>query len=166
MSEIDWNVMLRKIEREYDGLPPEPSPADLRAQKAAALRAHAEQRVALFGAWARMLLVAALAASLYWWPNAHACGLDLATFLSAVTMVVVGGLWVSAFTFRHRLAATHTFAVALFVAGLALMSVEALPRWGYATFRGVPVGEGWRCRVPVSGTREAVSADPAVAMGS
>ena len=145
MSEIDWNVMLRRIEREYDGLPPEPSPADLRAQKAAAARAREEQRVAGIGAWLRMLLVAALAASLYWWPNAHACGLDLATFLSAETMVVVGALWVASFTFQHRLAITHTIAVALLVAGLALVAVQLLPRTGYATFAAVRVDGGWRC---------------------
>ena len=38
MSEIDWNVELRKIEREYDGLPPEPSANALRARRAAELR--------------------------------------------------------------------------------------------------------------------------------
>ena len=147
MSEIDWNVMLRRIEREYDGLPPEPSSADLRAQKAAVLRARQEQRVAGVGAWVRMLLVGALAASLYWWPNAHACGLDLATFLSAETMVVVGALWVASFTFRHHLAITHAFAVALLVAGLALVAVQVLPRAGYATFAGVRADGGWRCTV-------------------
>ena len=152
MSEIDWNVMLRRIEREYDGLPPETVPAGVRAQRAAALRAREEQRVAGLGAWLRMLLVAALAASLYWWPNAHACGLDLATFLSAETMVVVGALWVASFTFQHRLAITHTIAVALLVAGLALVAVQVLPRAGYATFAGVGVGEGWRC-VAVGGGR-------------
>ena len=139
MSEIDWNVMLRRIEREYDGLPPEPSPADLRAQKAAAARAREAQRAAAVGAWLRMLLVAALAASLYWWPT------DLATCLSAETMVVVGALWVASFTFQHRLAITHTIAVALLVAGLALVSVQLLPRAGYATFAAVRVDGGWRC---------------------
>jgi hypothetical protein len=146
MSEIDWNVMLRRIEREYDGLPPETVPAGVRAQKAAALRAREAQRAAAVGAWLRMLLVAALAGSLYWWPNAHACGLDLATFLSAETMVVVGALWVASVTFQHRLAITHALAVALLVAGLALVLVQVLPRAGYATFAGVRVdGGGWRC---------------------
>ncbi|HET7459546.1 MAG TPA: hypothetical protein VFJ74_17980 [Gemmatimonadaceae bacterium] len=146
MSEIDWNVELRKIEREFDGLPPEPSPSALRAQKEAELRARqrAAQRVALAGAWARLILVAALAGALWWWPNAHACDLDLAGFLAAEAMVVVGGLWIAAFTWRHRLAFSHGVALALFVAGLSLVAVQVLPRLGYATVAGVNAS-GWRC---------------------
>ena len=31
VSEINWNAELRKIDREYSGLPPEPSPASVKA---------------------------------------------------------------------------------------------------------------------------------------
>ena len=80
MTEIDWNVELRKIEREYDGLPPEPSAAKLRAERAAEQRRRerAAATLAFFGAWARLLLVGALGASLLWWPYGRTCGIDLA----------------------------------------------------------------------------------------
>jgi hypothetical protein len=147
VSDIDWNVELRKIVREYDGLPPEPSPAALRAQQEAAQRARqrAATRLALIGAWARIVLVAALVAALYWWPLTRGCGLDLAALLGAVTMVVIGGLWIAAFTWRHRLAASHGVGVALFIAGLALAAAQVLPRAGYATVAGVHGERGWRC---------------------
>jgi hypothetical protein len=144
MSEIDWNVMLRRIEREYDGLPPETVPAGVRAQRAAALRAREEQRAAGFGAWLRMLLVAALAASLYWWPNAHECDLHLAAFLGAESMVAIGGLWIAWFTWRHRLALSHAVALTVFMAGLVLVAAQTLPRLGYATIAGIHA-DGWRC---------------------
>jgi len=35
MGEINWLTELRKIEREFDGLPPEPTPMELRARRAA-----------------------------------------------------------------------------------------------------------------------------------
>lgn len=145
MSEIDWKVELRKIEREFDGLPPEPSAADVRALRVAQERAQVAQRYALAGAWVRLALVVALAVALFWWPNAHACGLDLATFVAAESMVAVGALWVVAFTWRHRLAASHSVAMVLLITGLVLVSVQLLPRLGYATFAGVRAAHGWRC---------------------
>jgi len=39
MGEINWLTELRKIEREFDGLPPEPTPMELRARRAAEQRA-------------------------------------------------------------------------------------------------------------------------------
>ena len=146
MSEIDWNVELRKIEREYDGLPPEPSANALRARRAAELRERQEaaERIALVGGWARLVLVTTLAVALYWWPHARGCGLDLAAFLGAEAMVAVGGLWVAVFTWRHRLATGHTLALVLLIAGLARVAVQTLPRLGYATFAGVPA-DGWLC---------------------
>jgi len=146
MSEIDWNVELRKIERAYDGLPPEPSPNAVRARKAAEERARQRvaERLALVGAWARLALVAALAVSLYWWPGAHDCGRDLAAFLGAESMVVVGGVWAAVATWRHRLPASHGAALILLIAGLGLVAAQVLPRAGYATVAGVHAS-GWRC---------------------
>ena len=146
MSEIDWDVELRKIEREYDGLPPEPSIARLRAERAALLRKQEEAvtRRALLGAWARLLLVGALAASLYWWPYGRACGVPLGAFLAATVMVTLGGLWIAAHTWRYRLATSHTVALTLLVGGLALVASEVLPRTGVATVRWVNAA-GWAC---------------------
>src|SRR5690606_40496917 len=70
MSEIDWNTELRRLEREFDGLPPEPT-AEERAAHVAAVRAaqqRREQQALAVGVWARLLLVAALAGMLPLWP--------------------------------------------------------------------------------------------------
>lgn len=134
MSEIDWDVELRKIEREFDGLPPTPSAGELRARKAAERREkqRKEERIAALGAWGRLVLVAALAAALYWWPYLRACGPGLFAFLGAESMVVAGGLWVVAFTWRHRMARTHALGMLVVIAGLALILAQVLPRVGYA----------------------------------
>lgn len=146
MSEIDWNTELRKIEREYDGLPPEPSPAELRAQRAADARARqeAERSLARFGASLRLLLVAALLGALWWWPYATSCGVGLDALLLAQTMVVVGGLWTAVFAFRHHLATSHTAALVLVLTGLVLLAAQVLPRLGYITVTGMDATH-WRC---------------------
>ena len=38
MSQIDWKTELKKVERAFDGLPPEPTPAERRAKQAAEQR--------------------------------------------------------------------------------------------------------------------------------
>ena len=146
MSEIDWNVELRRIEREFDGLPPEPSAAALRARKAAEQRAReeAEARLAGFGAIARVALVASLAGALWWWPYGTSCGPHLAGFLGAQSMIVVGGLAAAVHCWRHRLAVMHSVALVLVLGGLALLGAQVLPRLGYATVVGVD-STAWQC---------------------
>ena len=158
-SDIDWNVELRKIEREYDGLPPEPSAAALRAQRMAESRAkeQAARRLATLGAVARLLLVATLAGALFWWPYRTECGPDLAAFLGAESMIVVGGLWTAAFAWRHRLAASHTIALMLVLLGLSLVAAQVLPRLGYATVVGVDATE-WRCTASAAPTDAQIAA--------
>src|SRR5687768_17490413 len=115
MTQIDWKTELRKIERQYDGLPPEPSPVAARAKKMAERRARedAVRQRALLGGAGRLALVATLLGALYWWPYATDCGPDLAALLGAQSMIVVGGLWTAVFAWRHRLAANHTIALVL-----------------------------------------------------
>lgn len=146
MTEIDWNTELRTIARQYDGLPPEPSPMEVRARKAAEARERDKnaQRFAVLGASLRLLLVASLLGALHWWPYRTACGGGLIGLLSAQGMVMVGGLWTAVFTWRHRLAASHTLALGLVLAGLAVSSAQVLPRLGYATVAGIG-GTQWRC---------------------
>lgn len=153
MSEIDWNVELRKIEREYDGLPPEPSPAELRAQRAAEARAReeAERSLAVFGAMLRLLLVGLLLGALWWWPYATGCGSGLAALLAAQTMVVVGGLWAAVYTFRHQLPTSHAMALLFLFTGLALLAAQVLPRLGYVTITGMPAMH-WRCVAAITAT--------------
>ena len=145
-DEIDWNVELRKIEREYAGLPPEPSPAEIRARKLAELRAReeAEKRMAVVGASARLLLVASLTGALWWWPYASKCGFSLALLIGAQFMVVVAGVWAAVFTWRHRFAASHTVALVFVLTGLVLVAAQVLPRLGYVTVAGMHATQ-WRC---------------------
>jgi len=71
MSDIDWNVELRKIVREYDGLPPERSRTQIRLQKIQEivardrLRGRLDEQLAVVGFWVRFALVGVLAFSLF-----------------------------------------------------------------------------------------------------
>jgi len=135
MSEHDWPTQLRKIEREFDGLPPEPSPAAVRAQTEAERRAQqrALERSAALGAAARLFLVLALGGAISLWPYPRECGQGLFTFIAVEAVLVAGGLWVASYTWRHRMARTHALALAVVLTGLILIAAEVLPRIGYAT---------------------------------
>jgi len=134
MSEIDWPVELRKLEREFEGLPPEPSPARVRARREAERRAQERRttRARMLGAMARLLLVAALGGALSAWPYPHGCGPGLFAYLGAEAVVVVGGLWVAWSTWSYRMAKAHVAAMVLVLCGLALIAAQVLPRIGYA----------------------------------
>ena len=130
----DWSGQLKKIEREFDGLPPEPSPALKKLQSEEERRAQerTQQRAAMFGGGARLILVFALFAALAVWPYERACGLGLFEYLGVEVVIIVGGLWVALTTWRYRLPKMHTLSLLIVLTGLILMAVEVLPRIGYA----------------------------------
>jgi hypothetical protein len=137
MSEIewiDWPVELRKLEREFDGLPPEPSPARARARREVERRAQERRtaRAMMLGATARLLLVAVLVGALDAWPYPRECGLGLLAFVGAEAVVVGGGVWVAGSTWRSRMPTAHAAAMVLVICGLALIAAQVLPRVGYA----------------------------------
>jgi hypothetical protein len=134
MSEIDWNAELRKVERQFDGLPPEPTPEERRAQRAAEQLAQErrDQDAAAVGAWARLVLVAILVGAIQLWPYARDCGPGLFVFVGAEGVIAAGGLWVAFYAWRGRLAKTHVLALTLALWGGVLVAVEVLPRVGYA----------------------------------
>ena len=146
MTVIDWNSELRRIEREFDGLPPEPTNAARRARRIDELRAReaAERRSALVGAGARLLLVVALVASIFWWPYASRCGFPLVALVAAQAMIVIGGLWVTVYTWQHHYAVAHAIALTLVVTGLTLVAIQVLPRTGRVRIDGVHA-TGWSC---------------------
>jgi hypothetical protein len=134
MSHIDWKSELRKAERQFDGLPPEPTAEELRAWR---LEAEREQRRrdetnSAVGAWTRLGLVTTLTAGLYFWPYARSCGPGLYGLLGAELAVVIGGLWVAIYAWRRRAARAHMTSVVLALIGCSLIAVELLPRIGYA----------------------------------
>lgn len=134
MSGVNWKVELAKIEREYDGLPPEPSAGALNAKRASERQAQLRQdaQTAAIGAWARLILVAALAVALVFWPYARDCGAGLFVYVGAEALIVAGALWVVAWTWRWRIAKTHGLALMLVLYALALIGAQVAPRVGYA----------------------------------
>lgn len=148
MSVIDWNSELRKIEREFDGLPPDPTTPEGRDRRAIERRQKERiaQQAAAVEAWIKLLLVAALALALNWWPYPRSCGTGLYAFLGAEGVVVIGGLWAAAATWRARMPRTHALAMAAMLWGAGLLAIEVLPRIGYAKpDPGRP--PGWTCEV-------------------
>jgi hypothetical protein len=130
MSSIDWKTELRKIEREFDGLPPEPTAAELRAHRV--LNQEPADEITPFGVWARLLFVAALAAALPFWPYARYCGTGLFGYMGAGAMIAVGGLWVSVGSWRCRTAFAHFLSILLIILGIGVVGHQILPRVGYA----------------------------------
>jgi hypothetical protein len=145
MSEIDWNVELRKVEREYDGLPPEPSSAEVRARLAAEREAKQKQDAMgdAVATWARLLLVVSLAGALRFWPYPRDCGPGLFGFIATEVVMVIGALWVVVCTWRYRMAKTHALALMMVLGALALLEIEVLPRVGYAKVDAASPPQWW-----------------------
>jgi hypothetical protein len=134
VADNDWSVKLKKIEREFEGLPPEPSPAFKKLQSEEERRAQErmQQRAAMIGAGARLILVFALFGALTIWPYPNDCGWGLFGYLGAEAVIVAGGLWVAFTTWRARLPRMHALSLLIILVGLILIASEVLPRTGYA----------------------------------
>ena len=135
MIDNDWSTKLKNIEREFDGLPPEPSLAFKKMQSEEERRAQerAQQRAAAIGAGARLILVFALFGALAVWPYANHCGAGWFGYVGAEAVIVAGGLWVAFTTWRHRLPKMHALSLVIILVGLVLIASEVLPRTGYAS---------------------------------
>jgi len=134
VAQDDWSTQLKKIEREWEGLPPEPSPAFKKMQSEEQKRAQdrARQRSAMIGGGARLVLVAAVGIGLAFWPYENQCGSGLFGYLAAELVIIVGGLWVAITTWRARLPKMHILSLLIALTGLILVAIEILPRVGYA----------------------------------
>jgi hypothetical protein len=145
LSEINWAAELKKIEREFDGLPPEPSPASQRAKVEWGRREEEErrQRRAAIGVYVRLALVVALVISIGSWPYSRSCGVSLFLYMASVSSVVIGGVWIAVSTWLNRMPRTHLLSIFIIFWGLALSAVEVLPRAGYA--QPDPQREVWSC---------------------
>ena len=145
MSEINWSEELRKIEREYDGLPPARTRTQIRMQKVQEIisKGRFEERLSMIGIWTRLVLVGALGTALFWWPYGNACGFPLMTFLASYVVVITGGLAVAARTWRDRLVRPFVGAALVVVAAWTVVAVHTLPRLGYPT---VANRAQWVCR--------------------
>ncbi len=141
MTEVDWKTKLREIEREYDGLPPEPSPSAQRVRKMA--EQEARDRVARRWVVVRMLLVLALSGAIVFWPYPSGCGFGLLGYLSATSTVALGGLWIATLSWQQRMPITHAVSMLVLIWALAIAARETLPRIGYA--RPDAARAVWRC---------------------
>ena len=144
---VNWNVELKRLERELDGLPPQPSAAAVKARREADRRAQERQdaRSAAMGAWARLLLVGALAGGMASWPYPRQCGVGLFAYVFAGVVIGAGSLWVVTLTWRWRMPRTHALALMMVLVSLVLVGAQVLPRVGYA--RVDPASPAhWRCR--------------------
>ena len=131
----DWDAELKKIDKQLEGMSDSALiPAPPKGAPPAAKAAVAAQRetTRTWPAFLRLALATALAVGILFWPYPSRCGVGLAGYLAAVSVVTVGGLWSSVWTWRHRTARAHILSLALVAYGLVLGAMEILPRTGYA----------------------------------
>jgi hypothetical protein len=143
---IDWSAQLKKIERQFEGLPEETSESELRAKRENEWRADANgrDREAVFGAASRVVLVLSLSLAIAAWPYDRACGGGLLGYLAASAAIVAGGLWAVVGTWRNRAPKLHAVALLAMAWGVVLIGAQVLPRVGYAKLDpGARLA--WRC---------------------
>jgi hypothetical protein len=149
----DWDKELKKIDRQLESM------SDSALIPAAPASAPAAQRTAVaaerestrtWPAFLRLALASALGVGILFWPYPKQCGPELVGYLVAVAAVVVGGLWSSVWTWKHRTARAHVLSLLLVIWGLVLGTIEVLPHVGYAKADPTrPVG--WSCAAPGAG---------------
>jgi hypothetical protein len=146
---IDWSAQLKKIERQFEGLPAEPSESEQRAKRENERRQQArlKDREAVFGAVSRVVLVLSLSLAINAWPYGRACGGPLLGYLAASAAIIAGGIWATVGTWRRRAPTLHALALAAVAWGVVLITAQVLPRVGYARVdpRNQPA---WRCWQP------------------
>ncbi len=131
----DWDAELKKIDKQLEGMSDSaliPAPAKGASPAAKAAVAAQRDNTRTWPAFLRLALATALAVGILFWPYPSRCGVGLAGYLAAVSVVTVGGLWSSVWTWRHRTARAHILSLALVAYGLVLGAMEILPRTGYA----------------------------------
>ncbi len=138
---MDWKTKLKEIEREYDGLPPEPSPSAQKARRMA--EQAARDRISRRWVLVRTILVLALSVAIVFWPYYARCGWELTGYLAAIATVALGGLWIAQLSWHHRMPITHAVSMLVVVWGLAIAARETLPRIGYA--KADAMRTSWRC---------------------
>jgi hypothetical protein len=149
----DWDAELKKIDKQLESISDKaliPAPAKGAPPAAKATVAQERATTRTWPAFLRLALATALAVGVLFWPYPSRCGGGLAGYLAAITVVTVGGLWSSVWTWRHRTARAHVLSLLLVVYGLVLGAMEILPRAGYAKPDAArPVG--FSCKAPAAG---------------
>lgn len=150
----DWDAELKKIDKQLETMSDSaliPAPAKNAPPAAKAAVAAQRESTRTWPAFLRLALATALAVGMLFWPYPSRCGVGLAGYLAAVSVVTVGGLWSSVWTWRHRTARAHILSLALVAYGLVLGAMEILPRTGYARADATrPIG--FSCVAPTTPT--------------
>ena len=146
MTSLALNPKRQHAERNHDADARRPSAAAVQARRAAEARERKEraERLARRGVWWRLALVLVLCVAIVFWPYAQECGPGLYAYLGAESMIVFGGLWVAAWTWRQRMPGMHGVALLVALWGLALVGHQVLVRTGYVHLEAgtLPV---WTC---------------------
>ena len=143
----DWDSKLAKIDKQLESLSDDQLIGTTgRAATPAQVQdiERAKKETSTLGVFARLVLSVLLAIGIIFWPYASRCGIGLAAYLGAVTVVIASGVWSAVWTFRHRTGRAHTLSLLLILWGLVLAAIEVLPRMGYA----VPTAQHpttWSC---------------------
>jgi hypothetical protein len=152
VTSINWSAELKKIERQFDGLPPETPKAPAASQPATRplLRRSQQlrqERDAVFGAVSRVVLVLSLSLAINAWPYDRACGAGLFAYLAAAGAIVAAAIWAAVGTWGGRAPRLHTVAMIAALWGLVLIAAQVLPRVDYARVdpKHRPT---WRCWGP------------------
>lgn len=148
MTAIDWNAQLKKIERQFDGIPTPPTPSQLRLQREQERREQQrrKKREETWGAATRVALVLSLGVLMNAWPYDRACGAGLAAYVTASGLIVAGGIWAAASTWAHRTPKLHAAALLVIAWGIILVGSQVLPRVGYTKVerRSTPAWKCWK----------------------
>jgi hypothetical protein len=146
---IDWAAQLKKIERQFDGIPTPPTESELRAQREDERRQQIRKlkRDEIFGAASRVVLVLSLGLAINAWPYGRACGGALLGYLAAAAAIVAGSVWALVGTWHSRAPKLHALAILAMAWGSVLIASQVLPRVGYTNLdlRSRPT---WRCWGP------------------
>jgi len=145
MGDIDWGTEVKKLEREFSGLPPVPSAGELKAKQNAERRAKEQREAATarVGALVRLVLVVSLFAALYFWPYQRACGAGLFSYMAVQVIMAAGAIWIAAIAWQYRLARIHVASLVILLAALVLLAAQVAPRLGYDKAGATP--KQWWC---------------------
>ena len=134
MTERDWDADMKKIDRQLESVSDEalfPSKTARSPVERAQVQ-ETQRTTSTLGVFFRLSLSVALGVALVFWPYSARCGLGLAGYLAATTVLVVAGGWSAIWTWRHRTARGHMLSLLLLLWGLVLTGIDVLPRVGYA----------------------------------
>ncbi|HWE41577.1 MAG TPA: hypothetical protein VG432_03685 [Gemmatimonadaceae bacterium] len=143
----DWDRKMASIDKKLESISDDQLVGRAKTPAAADTGdiARARAETSTFGVFARLLLSVALGVGIVFWPYGSRCGVGLAAYLGAVTVVVASGVWSAVWTFRHRAGRAHVLSLLLVLWGMILGAQEVLPRVGYA----VPTPQhpaAWYCQ--------------------